>query len=1731
MNLFLPKYKDSIVMVTEKMGQKSTGFCNREKYAYSLLPDLSGRDRIALGEFSGCFLKEAAIPSCVKRLEAGAFLNCAYLESVKIPEGITSISIGAFSGCIRLKKVHLPKSLEAIEDYAFYQCKSLEQIVLPRTLKKVGKKAFSGCTHMEYVVSPGEFQKAEDAFEGCFSLVEEAAPAKDYKGQFTYEIEEEQGYAQIVKYIGSDKNVIIPEWIEHYPVRKLADKAFADCKNLVSVSFPNNILFWGEELFSGCSSLESICLPQVFGTDSAYGIQKEGRVPAARGKHMVISKGMFKGCVKLQKLIFSSLVTDIREAAFSGCSGLKEIVLPDGIKCLADSIFEGCDNLADIQGIKELEIIGKRAFFGCKAFRYSKLPVTVKEIREEAFSGCINMKSLMLFPERVKIMEKAFSGCEKLSTVKVSKECELIDEQAFENCNSLKEIILPSGAKVIGKGHLLYRDKLDTVIIKGDFMPKFLPEACEALQGVKFLVQPQLLGEAEEAFKGKIAYRALEGSDYSNFYSYTQIEGKDAVKIQQYVGTNLCAVVPDMIEGFPVTVIGERAFENHKEIEEVILPDSVEEIQDRAFSGCEKISYFILPKKITKLGKETFYMCTGLRGITFLASEASYNGEDFSTCGQLRYITVNKETKGADLCWEAREKFSVEIQNNYAVITDYAAMGEDEVITEYRPLFIPEIIDGYPVFQIGKEVNEQDGYRTKGVFAGCEEIESVYFPPSVKEIGTGAFYHCSHLKALDIPKNIRKLSNECFRECTSLVSVNIQADTVAIGERAFFGCNNLKAVAIWAKQIQAGKNCFDECGALDAVFFHSKEEISFLEHSREGMGLEKLVMVSKGEIVEHVPYEYKINEQDQTVSILKYVGGEEAVAIPAYLAGLPVVEIKEDAFLNQNRVVWVVISDMVQQVGQRAFMGCSSLKQIILSQKIEKLEREVFSMCVMLEQIELPAGLTSIGEKAFSNCKLYELELPDKLQTIENGAFEQCRELRRIIFPKELKTIGAAAFSDCGRIRHIMLPYGITVLMENTFRNCKSLKSVLFQNPAVEKKEGAFLGCSPRQETVCEMAPSIIQEGYSYWIDERRGEAILTGCLEETEEILIPDYVKGFPVTAVSDIVFAWKKQVKRIIIGENIQTIGSMAFYGCENLEEIVFLHKTKGPRIYKEAFFALKKAVIYLTSCESLKVFKEDNCSCPVFCMDGMFVSEETFLYSFDRENSKLIIKTSEMEEANKEKQQIVWKIDGAERKKEQYPWNVVRDRIQKITLEGKISCLDNSIFEDCKNLEEVSFPDTLVKIKAASFKNCIRLSGILLPKRLEAIGEEAFSGCVSLVGTREKPFYLPDSLKFIERKAFFGCSGLKYLVFPDSVQKIGIWAFRKCSSLSEIYMEHLQHPKKIEAEAFFETAEECEISVKFSDISGLEDKFDQNAVIRVPMEGSCGIEEEEGEKSSILWKLYYDGLLEIKGCGAMKDYNGATTPWYEYSAGIKRLVMEGEITHIGAMAFHSCSFQSVELPDGLRSIGMEAFAYCVRLAFIKIPAKVADIGVNSFRGCKALNRVLFMTKEENCRIGVSAFRDVQKECAFYVNNELFARKIKLSYKECVVKEILCREKKTIAAEDGLFIEAEACLYEDGLLVIGSSEETGLFKEQNWFWEKEEFSKNNVKCLFLDENIRQIGKDSFKALLDLKEVVIKGKIKKIEEGAFGTNISDISFYAISEMSEKMLKYAGASKVSQEKW
>ncbi len=98
----------------------------------------------------------------------------------------------------------------------------------------------------------------------------------------------------------------------------------------------------------------------------------------------------------------------------------------------------------------------------------------------------------------------------------------------------------------------------------------------------------------------KISESPAEDFEYQ-VYNYA-----DYVEIQKYIGQEKEVDIPKMIEGMPVEVVGERAFENCTSLTSIKIPDRVTEIGSYAFGGCSSLTSVEIPNSVTVIQETAF---------------------------------------------------------------------------------------------------------------------------------------------------------------------------------------------------------------------------------------------------------------------------------------------------------------------------------------------------------------------------------------------------------------------------------------------------------------------------------------------------------------------------------------------------------------------------------------------------------------------------------------------------------------------------------------------------------------------------------------------------------------------------------------------------------------------------------------------------------------------------------------------------------------------------------------------------------------------------------------------------------------------------------------------------------------------------------------------------------------------------------------------------------------------
>ena len=239
-------------------------------------------------------------------------------------------------------------------------------------------------------------------------------------------IEFSQATSHITSYAFSDlynvKEIVIPNSVE-----AIDDYAFIGCSSAELIDIPISVATWGTKVFNGCVNVSTII------TQNQTGINKDASLWDAT----VGSSAQASG--KEVKLIVNS--KSIGQYAFYGLSTVTDVTIPDSLSSINDYAFYGFVSPFSLN-LTAASKIGEKAFYGCTGVTKINLPVA-KEIGAEAFYGCTAAKEINA-PAATRIGNSAFENCSAAEKIYIgaSNITWGSDGRYFAGCTSCTELFL-----------------------------------------------------------------------------------------------------------------------------------------------------------------------------------------------------------------------------------------------------------------------------------------------------------------------------------------------------------------------------------------------------------------------------------------------------------------------------------------------------------------------------------------------------------------------------------------------------------------------------------------------------------------------------------------------------------------------------------------------------------------------------------------------------------------------------------------------------------------------------------------------------------------------------------------------------------------------------------------------------------------------------------------------------------------------------------------------------------------------------------------------------------------------------------------------------------------------------------------------------------------------------------------------------------------------------------------
>lgn len=438
--------------------------------------------------------------------------------------------------------------------------------------------------------------------------------------------------------------------------------------------------------------------------------------------------------------------------------------------------------------------------------------------------------------------------------------------------------------------------------------------------------------------------------------------------------------------------------------------------------------------------------------------------------------------------------------------------------------------------------------------------------------------------------------------------------------------------------------------------------------------------------------------------------------------------------------------------------------------------------------------------------------------------------------------------------------------------------------------------------------------------------------------ITIPNYIDGIPVKSVSGSsgsIFQSEVVLNEIKISGNIQEIGNRAFIGIRSLTTVKIPSSIK--RIGDQAFYSTGITEISVPN-------------------DIEYIGKMAFLGCSDMKSLKVIDKTKK----------VTGFKDGSVIDENAF---TSCTSLTDVTIPDGVTEILNMAFSSNTSLNNLNISESVIHIAYQAFYGCEKLVTVELPSNIEKIGQNAFFMCNKIESIKPSNYPLSDVYKKYEGEfeylAVSGLYNLKSIKVPEKITKLGD------NSISNNYaLESLELPqslKYIERSAFYGSGLSS-ITIPKNVISIGNSVFGSSPNLKT-------INLEEGiTEIGDNWFYAYDSIQTINipntvtriGKNAFFAMNGlknviipdsVTTideGGFIYCSGIENISLSKNLKTIGNSAFYGSRMSSIDLPNTLTSIGDTAFAGSSNLTQITIPSSVTSIGEGAFNYCDALTSI---------------------------------------------------------------------------------------------------------------------------------------------------------------------------------
>lgn len=1362
-----------------------------------------------------------------------------------------------------------------------------------------------------------------------------------------------------------------------------------------------------------------------------------------------LNYGTFKNST-IKSITLNNKIESISSEVFSGCINLTEINLPNSVKSIENNAFSGCTALQKITNGNGVETIFEWAFSGCVNLEIFECPTALKSIYKDAFDGCEKFEFLeedgmkywgnesnnyhtlidfdsILSSVELKANVKAFNknlfvGKENLKSLKVDPLVNYENLDIYSISSNLEHLEIQANAL-----NYAYFDHLKTLVINGGDTLKYLPSSQETLEEVTICSSiktievndfDDYLQLATVKYEGKIDDWAVisfinqksnplscEGvSLYLNEELFSELNfTNNLTEIKPYTFMNLTSLTAiDFSELTNLTKIGSNAFSGCSNINSVILPESLTNIDSTAFSG-NSITYAKVPMVAvgaiknanlgqveiingTEVPQDAFNDLTNLTKVILAESVTKLGMRSFYGCTSLNDLNYGNITAFGDWCL-ARTAFTT--FSFSSKVTDFGQYIIGPSLTEVNfDLSLADFIEKsntagdsilnydytyltQPKLKLFGELVENlhipNGVTKIGnsVFSGYGSIKTITMADSVTEVGYRAFSGMKSLTTVTLGKNVKKV-NESFNNCTALTYIDFGESLEDLSYRAsdcLRGANSIETIIIPTTVDD------DAAGLINGAYGYVKnltipfklleniatykiaqlESITFNDTSSEGI-------VFTNEDAQRMPKLKSFTMSYGAIGDAAFYIEQSVLETVKFGANVTFEEEADQIFYFCKKLISADLDDVVlYSLPNDIFAGCSKLENVKLPNMLTTIEGSAFDNCESLVDFDIPETVETLGDSVFNGCgSITSFTLKKQFKNLGMYLFSSCENMTEFTFEEgfELESLPKAFFNDCSKLERINnFPSMCTEIGDEAFAECYLLDDFDMRNLQIETLgKQVFYECESLGKTNGLMLPkslkSIGEEAF-YGCDAFTN-VYYTGtddewCCIKFEADLLEDtegMVYSNPISFANVKLFVDNQQTTHVteVVLDNVSS--SLSAY---SFFKYSYITKLTVNSIDPQHIGGLGLRNLQFAYCPTLtEIYLCEGVGYSSYRDDNFVASHEGRYYRGTFGGSGIIKATvgwvPNVNEGVLSKTLKELTVLGGTIANKALTYT----SLEKLTLKKDVTSVGNEVFHSVKDIiiEEGS---NLEFIGTDAFGAYIESINLENATKLKTISDEAF------VFAYASTITIPASVETIGKKAFYKCQ-FKTIIF-ESGSKVKVIAEQ---AFAEVPCSEITIPEgveTIETKAFYRTT--SLLDTRIIHIPSTVTTIKENAF-------AIGEKDISGLTKEVI----------INFAGSMSDWakinrhkaifnlsltNTARDIYFNNSFKSENPVLETEIkldstaTTVTSFAFYAFDqFTSLSLGNALTTIATSAFVEMENITGeVVIPASVETIGISAFQG----------------------------------------------------------------------------------------------------------------------------------------------------------------------------------------